>query len=66
MHYFILLILLGMPMITPLAHGIIQNDNTDTEKVIQNYPSLISAKRVVYKDSRCIYLSQYPIHQTKN
>ena len=39
MHYFILLILLGMPMITPLAHGIIQNDNTDTEKVMQNESS---------------------------
>ena len=34
MHYFILLILLGMPMITPLAHGIIQNDNTDKENVM--------------------------------
>ena len=39
MHYFILLILLGMPMIAPLAHGIIQNDNTDKENIMQNESS---------------------------
>ena len=39
MHYVILLILLSMPMITPLAHGIKQNDNTDTEKVMQDESS---------------------------
>ena len=48
MHYFILLILLGMPMITPLVHGIIQNNNTgmenimydnDTENVMQDESS---------------------------
>ena len=39
MHYVILLILLGMPMITPLAHGIIQNDNTDTKNVMQDESS---------------------------
>ena len=39
MHYVILLILLGMPMITPLAHGIIQNDNTNTKNVMQDESS---------------------------
>ena len=34
MHYFILLILLGMPMITPLVHGIIQNNNTGMENIM--------------------------------
>ena len=39
MHYVILLILLVMPMITPLAHGIIQNDNTNTKNVMQDESS---------------------------